>query len=176
MPFFSNLLNRPTPALSLAHLSLAFAGLMWVLPFLNYYHAYPLTTFYQEWSAAMLGLAAMFLLVTGGNWRKVEIPYIVLLPVALMVLVVVQFALGKLPYLGQMLLYTLYLMWAALLIMLGGRLREELGLPAVATVLAVFLLAGAELSAIIGVQQHFHFGGLPLLDRVVTMRVTAAVF
>ncbi len=41
-----------------AHLSLILIGLMWVFPFLIYYHAYPRTTFYQEWSAAMLGLAA----------------------------------------------------------------------------------------------------------------------
>jgi len=174
MKLLDELLSRPASALSLAHISLAFAGLMWVLPFLNYYHAYPLTTFYQEWGAAVLGLVAMILLLTAGYWRKAEVPHIVLLPVALMLLVVVQFALGKVVYFGQMLLYTLYLMWAALLIMLGARLREELGLPAVVTVLAVFLLLGAELSAVIGLHQHFHWHSF--LDRVVTAKVSSAVY
>lgn len=173
MTFLDKLLSKKS-ALPFAHISLVFAGLMWVLPFLNYYHAYPLTTFYQEWSAAMLGLAAMLLLLSGEYWRNAEIPRIVLLPVAMMMLVVVQFALGKLPYFGQALLYTLYMMWAALLIMLGGRLREELGLPAVATVLAVFLLLGAELNAFLGMYQHFHWH--TFLDRVVTMKVGAGVF
>jgi O-antigen ligase len=158
----------------LAHISLLLAGLMWVFPFLDYYHAYPLTTFYQEWSAVALGVAAMPLLATGRYWRQAEVPRVILLPIGLMALVVAQFALGKLPYFGQMLLYTLYLMWAALLIMLGRGLREELGLPAVATALAVFLLAGAELSAVIGIWQHFGWHGL--LDRVVTMKISEAVF
>jgi len=174
MMLLNKQLNRQTPTLSLAHISLALVGLMWVLPFLNYYHAYPLTTFYQEWGAAVLGLVAMVLLLTGDYWRRAEIPRIVLLPIAMMMLVVVQYALGKVTYFGQMLLYTLYLMWAALLIMLGGRLREDMGLPAVATVLAVFLLIGAELSAAIGMHQHFHWHSF--LDRVVTMKVSSAVF
>lgn len=160
--------------MSLARISLIFAGLMWVLPFLNYYHAYPLTTFYQEWSAAMLGLAAMLLLLTGDYWRKAEIPRIVLLPVALMLLVVVQFALGQVVYFGQMLLYALYLMWAALLVMLGGRLREVLGLPAVATVLAIFLLAGGELNSVIALHQHFNWHSF--LDSVVTVKIASAVY
>src|SRR5512140_3586166 len=117
MTSFANPLNRQPSALRLAYLSLALCGVMWVLPFLNYYHQYPLTTFYQEWSAAVLGLAAMLLLLTRGYWQAAEIPRIVLLPIAMMLLVVIQYALGKTAYLGQALLYTLYLMWAALLIM-----------------------------------------------------------
>lgn len=180
MTFLQDLSGRKIPALRPAHLSLFLAGLMWVVPFQLYHHAYPLTTFYQEWSAAVLGLGAMFLLLTKDYWRQGEIPRIVLLPIALMLLVVLQFALGKMAYLGQALLYTLYLMWAALLIMLGARLREELGLPAVVSVLAVFMVIGAELGAIAGLHQHFglqrHLPSLSFLDRVVTMKVSSAVF
>jgi O-antigen ligase len=168
------LLNQREYSFTLAHLSLILVGLMWVFPFLDYYHAYPLTTFYQEWGTAMLGIAAMPLLAMGGYWRQAEIPRIVLLPITMLALVVVQFALGKIPYFGQMLLYALYLIWAGLLIMLGGRLRDELGLPAVATVLAIFLLAGSELSAAIGMLQHFHWH--TFLDRWVTRKISAAVF
>ena len=141
----------------LAHLSLMLVGLMWVLPFLYYRHANPLTTFYEEWGAAVLGLCAMPLLVTQRYWQQPKIPRIVLLPIGWMLLVLVQFAFGKIEYFSQTLLFTLYLLWAALLIMLGQRLREELGLPVLTTALAVFLLVGAELSTLVGVIQHFRW-------------------
>ncbi len=175
MMLSSGLSNRQALPLSLAHVSLLFAGLMWVFPFLNYYHAYPLTTFYQEWGAAVLGLvAAAFVLVGARYWQQAEVPGIILLPIALLLLVVVQFALGKIPYLGQALLFSLYLMWAALVMMLGQRLRDELGLPALATALAVFLVAGAELSALAGMVQQY--GWHSILDRVVTAKVSTAVY
>jgi hypothetical protein len=162
------------PVIKLAHLSLALAGLMWVLPFLNYYHAYPLTTFYQEWSTAALGLAAALLLLGRRYWQDAEVPRVVILPLALLLLLLVQYGLGKIPYLGQMLLYALYLLWAALLVMLGARLRKEFGLPALVTALAAFLLVGAELNALLGILQHFRWH--TFLDRVVTMKIGSAVF
>ncbi len=162
------------PALMFTYLSLALAGLMWVYSFLNYYHAWPITTFYQEWGTALLGLAAATLLLGKDYWRRAEMPRIVLLPIGLMLLVVVQFLLGKVPYFGQMMLYTLYLLWAAMLIMLGSRLREVLGLPTVATVLAAFLLVGAELNAYAGLHQHYHWNSF--LTYVVTQKVSAAIF
>ena len=160
--------------IGLAQVSLAFAGLMWVLPFLYYYHAYPITTFYQEWGAFVLGSCAMPLLVTQRYWRQPEIPRIVLLPVGLMLLVLVQFAFGKIGYFSQALLYALYLLWAALLIMLGHRLREEFGMHALATVLAVFLLLGGELNALIGVLQHYSWR--TFLNAVVTTKISPAVY
>ena len=89
----------------LAYISLAFAGMMWVFSFLDYYHAYPVTTFYQEWGTALLGLAAMLPLLGKEYWKRAEIPRIVMLPIGLMLLVVLQYAMGKMPYFGQMLLY-----------------------------------------------------------------------
>jgi O-antigen ligase len=147
---------------------------MWVLPFLNYYHAYPLTTFYQEWSAAMLGLCATLLLVSRQYWRQPEIPRVVLLPIGMMLLVVVQFFLGKVAYFGQALLYALYLLWAALLMMLGHHLRREFSLATLTTVLAVALLAGAELNALFGVLQHYLWH--TFLDPVVTVKISSAVY
>jgi len=160
--------------IGLARISLIFVGLMWVLPFLNYVHAYPMTTFYQEWGAVALGLCAMFLLVTQRYWQQPEIPRIVLLPIGLMLLVLVQLALGKVAYFGQALLITLYLLWVALLIMLGQRLREQLGLPVLTTALAAFLLLGAELNALIGVLQHYRWH--TFLDTVVVVKTGSAVF
>jgi O-antigen ligase len=147
---------------------------MWLLPFLYCRHAFPLTTFYQEWGVAVLGLCAMPLLVTRRYWQQPEIPRIVLLPIGLMLLVLVQFAFGKIDYFSQTLLVSLYLLWAALLVMLGQRLREEFGLPVLATVLSAFLLLGAELNALAGVVQHFHWRSF--LDRVVLANTSGGVF
>lgn len=138
-----------------AHISLALIGLMWVLPFLHFYHSHPLPTFYPEWVAAALGLCAMSLLMAQSFWQQPKIPRIVLLPIGLTLVAWVQFALGKVDYLDQVLLLTLYMLWAALLIVLGWWLREELGLPILSTVLAAFLLLGAEISALVGVLQHY---------------------
>ncbi len=159
---------------NIAHTSLTFVGLMWVLPFLYYHHAYPLTTFYQEWSAAVLGLCAMPLLVTKRYWLRPEIPHIVLLPIGLLLLGMLQFALDRVVYIDQILLLALYLLWAALLMMLGQRLREELGLAALATALASFLLVGAELNALAGILQHYRWHSF--LDAVVTVKISVAVY
>ncbi|MBI4937736.1 MAG: O-antigen ligase C-terminal domain-containing protein [Nitrosomonadales bacterium] len=164
---------QPSPSRS-ARISLAFVGLMWVLPFLYYRHAYPLTTFYQEWGAAMLGLCAMPVLVSRRFWQQPEIPRVALLPVGLMLVVLAQLSLGKVAYFDQALLLVLYLLWVVLLIVLGHRLREEIGLPALAGALAVFLLLGAELSALVGVLQHFRWR--TPLDTVVVIKISAAVY
>ncbi len=161
-------------SITLAHISLTLVGLMWVLPFLYYHHAYPITTFYQEWGAAILGLCAMPLLVTPRYWRQPEIPRIVLLPIGMMLLLLVQHLLGKILSFDQALLFTLYFLWIALLVMLGHRLRVELGLPLLATVLAAFLALGAELSALAGFVQHYRWH--TFLDSVVTVKTASAIY
>lgn len=147
---------------------------MWVLPFLYYYHAYPLTTFYQEWGTAILGLSAMTYLLAKQHWQQPEIPRIVLLPISLMLLVLVQFILGKTTYFDQTLLFTLYMLWAALLVMLGRALREKFGMAVLATVLAAFLLMGAELNALAGILQHYRWH--TILDSVITSKTSLAMY
>ncbi len=147
---------------------------MWVLPFLYYHHAYPITTFYQEWGAVLLSLCALPLLVGTRYWRQPEIPRIVLLPIGMVLLLLVQYLLGKVPSFDQTLLLTMYFLWMALLIMLGHRLRIELGLPLLSTVLAVFLALGAELNALSGILQHFRWH--TFLDAVVTVKTSSAVY
>lgn len=158
----------------LAHISLTFVGLMWVLPFLYYRHAYPLTTFDQEWSAAVLGMVAGIYLLSRPYWQLAEIPRIVLLPVMLLLLVLLQYALGQITYYAQMLLFALYMLWTIVLMMLGYALRKNLGWPSMATVLAVFLLLGAELSALAGVLQHYRWH--TFLDAVITAQNGIAVY
>ena len=158
----------------MAHISLTLVGLMWVLPFLYYYHAYPLTTFYQEWGAAILGLCAMTILLSRQYWQQPEIPRIVLLPLGLLLLGLLQFLLGKTTYFDQTLLFTLYMLWAVLLIMLGRELRVRFGWPVLARTLAVFLLLGTELSALAGILQHYRWH--TFLDSVITAKINVAVY
>lgn len=160
--------------IKLAHISLAFVGLMWVLPFLHYRHQLPLTTFDQEWWSVLLGMLALTLLLARDYWQQFEIPRIVQLPVALIIVVWLQRMLGKIPYSDQALLDTLYLLFAALLMLLGARLRDIFGMARLAQVLAIFLLIGAELSALIGVQQHYRL--FPLLDDVIVAKISSGVF
>ncbi len=167
----NRLLNLPA---KFAHISLACVGLMWVLPFLYYHHAYPLTTFYQEWMTALLGLAALPLLLTARYWQAPQVPGIVLLPVGLMLVMLVQFIAGRIVHFDHVLLLSLYFLFAALLMMLGRHLRAELGLPQLAAVLAACLLAGAELNTLAGVLQHYRWD--TFLNPVVTVKVSSAVY
>ena len=170
----SPITQQHSSRIGLAHISLVFVGLMCILPFLYYVHDHPITTFYQEWAAVVLGLCAMPLLVMRRFWQQPEIPRIILLPAGLILIVMLQSALGKVAYFGQALLFALYMLWSMLLIMLGQRLREQLGLPALAAALAMFLLLGAELSALIGVLQHYRWQ--TFLDPVIVIKTGTAIF
>ncbi len=157
-----------------AHISLTLVGLMWVLPFLHYRHENPLTSFDQEWWSAMLGLLALTLLTAREFWQQPEIPRIAQLPAALIVVVLLQLVLSKVAYFDQALLYAMYFLFAALLMVLGARLRDCFGLTRLAQVLAIFLLIGAALSAVIGVLQHFHWH--TLLDSVIAAKMSSHLY
>jgi O-antigen ligase len=157
-----------------AHISLALVGLMWIFPFLHYRHENPLTAFDQEWWSAMLGLLALSLLTAGDFWRQPEIPRIAQLPIALIVVVLVQLMLGKIPYADQASLYILYMLFAALLMLLGKRLRACFGIEKLAVVLAFSLLIGAELNALVGVIQHYQWH--TPLDAVVVMQISSSIY
>jgi O-antigen ligase len=158
----------------LAYISLALAGLMFAFPFLHYRHENPLTTFDQEWWSALLGVLALLMLAIRDLWQRPEIPRIAQLPLALAAVILLQVALGKVAYFNQALLYILYLLFAALVMWLGARLRDSFGIEKLATVLAIFLLTGAELSALIGVLQHYQWH--TPLDAVIVMQISPSVY
>ncbi|HEU0188907.1 MAG TPA: Wzy polymerase domain-containing protein [Gallionella sp.] len=160
--------------IKLAHISLALVGLMWVLPFLHYRHKLPLTTFDQEFWSALLGVLALTLLTARDFWRHPEFPRIVQLPTTLIAVVWLQWGLGKIVYFDQAILYALYLLFAALLMVLGARLRDCFGKVRLAQALAIFLLIGAELSAFIGVLQHYLWH--TFLDKVIVSKISSAVY
>lgn len=122
----------------------------------------------------MLGLCSLPLLLAARYWQAPQVPRIALLPIGLMLLMLVQFAVGRVTHFDHLLLLSLYFLFAALLMMLGQRLREELGLPFVATILAVFLLVGAELNTLAGVLQHYRWD--TFLNSVITVKSANAVY
>jgi len=122
----------------------------------------------------MLSLCAMPLLLSKHYWQQPELPRIILLPISMMLLLLVQYLLGKVPGFEQMLLLSMYFLWMVLLVMLGQRLRSELGLPLVVTVLAAFLALGAELNTLAGIIQHYRWH--TFLDSFVTVKTAAAVY
>jgi len=122
----------------------------------------------------LLSLCALPLLMSKRYWQQPELPRIVLLPIGMMALLLVQYLFGKIPSFDQTLLLSMYFLWMVLLIMLGHRLRVELGLPLVVTVLASFMALGAELNTLAGVMQHYRWH--TFLDSVVTVKTASAVY
>lgn len=146
---------KPKP-LTAAIVSLWFIGLLAVVPFLVSRHRYPIPSFHNEWWAGLLGLLALLPLLWRDLWRDFSMPRSILLPLGLLLIVLLQLNLGLVNYPHQVLLFSLYLIWAALLMVLGATLRQQLSEEQLADTLSVFLLLGALLSALAGLIQHFH--------------------
>lgn len=161
-------------SIRIIYISLALVGLMWIVPFLHVTHEYPLTTFDQEWWTAILGLSAMLILLGKKFWQSPQVPRIVLLPLALILVIFIQLAVGKIAYFQQGWLYMLYLLFAALLMVLGAWLRREIGIDKLTLGLAVFLVIGAGISAAIGVLQHF--GWHTWFDSFVVRKISPSLY
>ena len=154
--------------------SLAAIGLALSLPFLQPLHGYPLTSFYSEWLALALGLAAVVPLAAHRGWRALEIPVLTLFLAAFGALLAVQNALGLVPYAGQALVAVLYLGWAALLMVVAATLRREIGLGALVAEVAWFVLAGSVLGALAALLQHL--GMADALAPFIARKPGAAVY
>jgi O-antigen ligase len=146
---------------SYARAGLAMIGLAWSLPFLQPYHRFPLPGFYSEWLAFALGLAGALVLLRKAPSAQIELPAVAIAPLAFAFVLGVQAALGLVIYTEQAWTAALYLLWATLLIVLGRRLRRELGMEEIAATLAWCVLAGGILSAAAGLLQHFQAFAVP---------------
>jgi len=147
---------------------------MFVLPFLQPIHNYPIPGFYTEVLAFALGMVALGLLLLQRYWREVALPQIAFAPMGLFAVLLLQWALGMPTYAQTVLIALLYLLWTLFLMLLGGVLRRHLGLRAISITLAWFLLVGGELSALAGILQHYHLHSW--LDHVVAAKRSVAVF
>jgi O-antigen ligase len=154
--------------------SVLLTGLAWTLPFLQPYHRFPLPSFYSEWLAFALGLAAAAPLLSRNAWRDAAVPIIALAPLGLAVLLALQVALDRVPYAEQAYTAGLYLLWAALMAVLGHVLGRRMALDSIAGALAWFLLAGGLVHALIGLVQHYHFS--TPFDFLVAQKTGTAVY
>lgn len=128
---------------------------MFLLPFLNPYHYYPLTNFYTEWLALAIGLAALAPLSVKTFWLEVEIPATALWLLAFAGLLLAQIAWLDIAYPEVSLLGALYVVWAALLIWLGRVLVKSCGAQALAAWLAAMLVVGGLLNTGAAVVQFY---------------------
>jgi O-antigen ligase len=137
-------------------LSLVLCGLLVSAPFLNPFHSFPQVSFYTEWLAFVIGLAALAATAVVRSSNAVPIPGMCLGLFLLTALLVLQAALGQVAYPLRSAMGALYLIWAALLVMLGAWLKSELGEAAVSRALQWWLALAGLVAATSGFIQYYH--------------------
>ena len=138
---------------------------MFLLPFLNPYHFYPLTNFYTEWLALAFGLTALAPLAVKRFWDEVEIPTLSLWLLGFAALLLLQLVWLDIAYPELSVLGALYVVWAAWLIWLGRVLAKSCGMEPLALWLAAILVLGGLLNAAAAFLQFY--STYPLLGPLV---------
>src|SRR6266850_5806419 len=137
-------------------LSLVLCGLMVSVPFLLPYHYFPFTSFYSEWLAFALGLAALAAIGSAPSRHAVPVPAMSLGLFAFTAVLVLQAALGEVAYPLRSAMAALYSIWAALIVMLGAWLGNECGESTVSHSLQWWLAIAGTLAAATGFFQYYH--------------------
>jgi len=130
-------------------LSLAALDAMLILPFLSAHHYQPIPTFYQELSAAALGILAATILLRKTLLERLVLPGMALLPLGLLGILLLQLGFGLIVFPTQALLFALYLLWALLLLALGRSLREEIGLEPLVARFAAAIVCGTMAATVV---------------------------
>src|SRR5882724_3353876 len=136
-------------------IGLLLAGSLCLLPFLVPYHQQPVLSFFPEWLAAALGIAAALTLIVARDVPAVSLPAPARWLSAFALFLAVQAAMGSHVYFQLPLLAALYVLYAALMIWLGVHLVAAFGIERATATLAAFLLAGALLNSLAGVIQFY---------------------
>jgi O-antigen ligase len=136
-------------------ISLLLAGSLCFLPFLVPYHQQPVLSFFPEWLAAALGVAAALALLFSRGVPAASFPAPACWLIAFALVLAAQATIGHHAYFQLPLLAALYVLYAALMIWLGANLAAVVGIERVAIVLAAFLLAGALANSLSGVVQYY---------------------
>jgi O-antigen ligase len=135
--------------------SLLLAGTLCLVPFLLPYHQQPALSFFPEWLAAALGVAAALSALVGRGVPAVSLPVPARWLIAFAVFLAAQAASGTHAYSQLPLLAALYVFYAVLMVWLGAHLTRTLGIERVTATLAAFLLAGALANSLVGVVQFY---------------------
>ncbi len=137
-------------------LCLCLCGLMVAVPFLWPHHYFPFPSFYPEWLAFVLGLAALAAIGSAPSRHAVPVPAMSLGLFAFTAVLVLQAALGEVAYPLRNAMAALYSIWAALIVMLGAWLGSERGESAVSHSLQWWLAIAGTLAAATGFFQYYH--------------------
>ena len=134
------------------------------LPFVLPFHTLPIPSFHSEWLASVLGCLGLMLIALRRDNPLWCMPGIAAAPVALMLVVLLQWAMGMFAYFATAFTLFIYLLWCALLAMAGQTLVSAVGKRALASKLAWFLYGGGLINALFGLLQYLGvshaFGGL----------------
>ena len=126
-------------------------------PFLFPFHYSSIGSFGAEWLAFAFGLGAFAVGLSSrvGNLggTTLVLPRLVLAPTAIIVIVAIQLAMKRIPFPPIGLIVGAYMLWAGLLMILGGHLASTIGRPRLALVLSTAIAAGAGLSSIVALLQ-----------------------
>jgi len=147
-------------------LSLVLCGLMVSVPFLLPYHYFPFTSFYSEWLAFALGLAALAAIGSAPSRHPVPVPAVCLGLFAFTAVLALQVALGQVAYPLRSAMGALYSIWAALIVLLGAWLANEMGETTVSHSLQWWLAIAGTLAAASG---FFLYYRTPLLPGTVLL-------
>lgn len=121
-------------------------------PFLLPFHTDPIASFWGEWWAGALGLAAAVVGLFAARGR-LPLPQQLLIPALLLAALMVQFALGRLVFPQVGLLFAVYLLWASLLLVLGRHLVDTIGFERLVDWLAAAIAIGAVIGALVALVQ-----------------------
>jgi len=136
-------------------ISLLLAGSLCLLPFLVPYHQQPVLSFFPEWLAAAIGVAAALALLFAGGAPAVSLPVPARWLIAFALFLALQTLNDTHAYPQLSLLAAIYVLYAVLMIWLGTQLVLSLGIERVAIALATLLLAGALANSFAGVVQYY---------------------
>jgi O-antigen ligase len=144
---------------TVVHIALVLVGLVAVAPMVQPVHVLPLTSFYSQWLAFALGMAAGIVLLTRDFWKKLSIPVTSVYLLGFITLIALQSLVINHVYVTQPLVPALYFCWAALLAIVAYWLRTQIGADRVVAAFAWFVLLGGVLHALVGLAQYVDYGG-----------------
>lgn len=138
-----------------------FIGLMLILPFMFPYHPNPIPTFYMEWLAALFAFLAFIPLLNKNAWPAYQVPAIILLPLAMLGVMALQYAVLDIAYWQHYLLVAQYVVFAALMMLLGTMLKQTIGFDKTMQGIAIALLISGLLSSLVVALDlsNIHLGG-----------------
>lgn len=129
-----------------------------LFPFILSYHRFPIPSFYQEWLAIFLALAASILVAAKYRDERFELPLAASIPLVLLPSVLAHLTVGNDLITHGPLLYLIYIGSAFLFMIIGRKLGATHETRSLADVMAAAFVAGALLSSVASLHWRFRTG------------------